>query len=281
MAGCIRKAAAPLNYYKRHLGDYARAAGHLSMLEHGAYNLVMDAYYDREEAPTRAEALRVARAKSPEEIAAVDVVLAEFFKERDGRFYQKRVEEELAEFRQRQATNREIGAKGGLAKAKRNASDSLDDRLAKPKPSHKPLATNHDKQEQEPSASRAERAQPVVCIPTNTGEEFPITELHVTEFRAAYPAVDVLAKLREMRAWSLANPSRRKTSGGMLRFANAWLAKAQNEAPHARAGPAPANDRMAGVSALEDLKNGLAARRNPDGIAEAVPAAPAQLTVGK
>ena len=72
-----------MHYYKRHLGDYARKAGHLSMLEHGAYNLILDAYYDREVPPTRAEAIRFARARSAEEIAAVDVVLAEFFTESD------------------------------------------------------------------------------------------------------------------------------------------------------------------------------------------------------
>ena len=29
-----------VNYWERHIGDYARDAGHLSMLEHGAYTLV-------------------------------------------------------------------------------------------------------------------------------------------------------------------------------------------------------------------------------------------------
>ena len=32
-----------MNYYERHLGDYARDAGHLSMLEHGAYALLLNA----------------------------------------------------------------------------------------------------------------------------------------------------------------------------------------------------------------------------------------------
>ena len=45
-----------MNYYKRHLGDYAKKAGHLSTWEHGAYTLILDAYYDRELAPTLEEA---------------------------------------------------------------------------------------------------------------------------------------------------------------------------------------------------------------------------------
>lgn len=102
-----------MNYYKRHLGDYARKAGHLSMLEHGAYNLILDAYYDREVAPTRAEAMRYARARSQPEIAAVETVLAEFFVEQDGRFYQSRVEREFDEAAVQAEKSRENGKRGG------------------------------------------------------------------------------------------------------------------------------------------------------------------------
>lgn len=133
-----------MNYYKRHIGDYAAKAGHLSPLEHGVYALLLDAYYNREEGPTRAEAIRWARAKSRDEIAAVDAVLAEFFDEAEGRFTQGRVEEELAAFHQRQATNRQLGAKGGQAKGKRFASDSLSEQEANAKPSHKPLAISQE-----------------------------------------------------------------------------------------------------------------------------------------
>jgi uncharacterized protein YdaU (DUF1376 family) len=141
-----------MNYYKRHIGDYAAKAGHLSPLEHGVYTLLIDAYYNREEAPTKAEAIRWARARSADELAAVEAILAEFFTEVDGRFLQTRIEEELAAFHVKQEANRQLGARGGLAKAKRNASESLSenlakqdsDRLAKTYPSHKPLATSHE-----------------------------------------------------------------------------------------------------------------------------------------
>ena len=32
-----------MNYYERHLGDYARDTAHLSMMEHGAYGLLLAA----------------------------------------------------------------------------------------------------------------------------------------------------------------------------------------------------------------------------------------------
>jgi len=137
-----------VNYYKRHIGDYAAKAGHLTPLEHGVYTLILDAYYNREEAPTKQDAVRWARARTRDEVAAVDVVLTEFFEEVGGRFIQKRVEEELEAFRSRRETNRKLGAKGGKAKGKANgkriATESLSDQEANDKPSHKPLAISQE-----------------------------------------------------------------------------------------------------------------------------------------
>lgn len=103
-----------MHYYKRNLGDYAKKAGRLSMLQHGAYNLLIDACYDREQFPTRDEAIDWAWASSPDEIAAVEFVLSRFFDlQDDGRYVQKRIEEELAaysELKDKQAKN---GKKGG------------------------------------------------------------------------------------------------------------------------------------------------------------------------
>lgn len=86
-----------MNYYKRHLGDYARKAGHLTALEHGVYTLMLDAYYEREQPLTLRESLRIARARTDEEQDAVRAVLDEFFAfdSKTDRYIQPRVEEEL------------------------------------------------------------------------------------------------------------------------------------------------------------------------------------------
>ena len=34
-----------MNWYKRYIGDYQRDTGHLSMVEHGSYTLMLDTYY--------------------------------------------------------------------------------------------------------------------------------------------------------------------------------------------------------------------------------------------
>jgi len=46
-----------MHYYKRNLGDYAKKAGRLTMLQHGAYTLLIDSCYDREVFPTLEQAL--------------------------------------------------------------------------------------------------------------------------------------------------------------------------------------------------------------------------------
>lgn len=102
-----------MNYYKRHIGDYARKAGHLTPLEHGVYTLILDAYYDREQAPTMAEALRYARARTPDEVKAVETVLVEFFDFRDGVYVQNRVEEEFLRVAEQANRNQTNGKKGG------------------------------------------------------------------------------------------------------------------------------------------------------------------------
>lgn len=102
-----------MNYYKRHIGDYAKKAGHLSLLEHGVYTLLLDAYYDREQAPTRDEAVRVSRCRTPEELAALDAVLSDFFTLEDGRYRQARVEEEFVKAEAQALVNQENGKRGG------------------------------------------------------------------------------------------------------------------------------------------------------------------------
>lgn len=90
-----------MNYYERHLGDYARDTGHLSVLEHGVYTLLLDRYYatERPLPLDPAECYRLARAQSKQERAAVDWVLMEFFQRVDDGFHQPRVDEEIARFR--------------------------------------------------------------------------------------------------------------------------------------------------------------------------------------
>ncbi len=99
VSGIAGREGGRVNYYERHLGDYARDTRHLTMLEHGAYNVLMDRYYTTEKGIPEAQAYRVAGARTPEEKEAVDAVLAEFFKLVDGTWVKGRIEEEIAKYR--------------------------------------------------------------------------------------------------------------------------------------------------------------------------------------
>lgn len=102
-----------MNYYERHLGDYAKDTAHLSMLEHGAYTLLLDRYYSTEAGIPEDQAHRVARARTRDEKQAVDVVLNEFFVLTDGVWISGRAEEEIEKAHQRISAARENGKKGG------------------------------------------------------------------------------------------------------------------------------------------------------------------------
>jgi uncharacterized protein YdaU (DUF1376 family) len=97
-----------MHYYKKNIGDYHKKAGRLSMLEHGAYTLLIDACYDRERFPTEDEAIEWTWARTQEEEAAVRFVLARFFDLRDGVYVQARIEEEIAKYHANAETNARI-----------------------------------------------------------------------------------------------------------------------------------------------------------------------------
>lgn len=105
-----------MNYYERHLGDYAKDTGHLSMLEHGAYSLLLDRYYSTEKGIPEVIAHRIARAKSKDEKKAVDFVLSEFFVLENGVWINGRAEEEIIVAKKKIHAAQENGKKGGRPK---------------------------------------------------------------------------------------------------------------------------------------------------------------------
>lgn len=91
-----------MNYYERHIGDYLKDTAHLSLLHHGIYSRLMDVYYTRELGFNEGEAHRLIGARSKEERAATDDVLQEFFSLQGGVWYQRRCDQEIARYRDKQ-----------------------------------------------------------------------------------------------------------------------------------------------------------------------------------
>ena len=97
-----------MNFYERHLGDYARDTGHLSLLEHGAYTLLLDRYYSTEKPIPAKQAERLARATTKPERDAVKAVLDEYFTlEDDGCWHHKRVDEEIFSYQEKEPEREE------------------------------------------------------------------------------------------------------------------------------------------------------------------------------
>lgn len=83
---------------------------------------------------------------------------------------------------------------------------------------------------------QAADAPPVISLPLNDGTFFDVSENDRAKWSQLYPNVDVLQQLRNMVGWCDANPTKRKTRGGIKRFITAWLAREQD-----KGGKAPKN----------------------------------------
>lgn len=83
-------------YMKLYIGDYLGDTSHLSALEHGAYLLLIMAYWQKGGCIRNADAflMRCTRT-TPAEWKSCKSAVLEFFEDRDGYLYHKRIEKEL------------------------------------------------------------------------------------------------------------------------------------------------------------------------------------------
>lgn len=143
-----------MNYYKRHIGDYAAATRHLSLLEHGVYCLMLDIYYTQEKAlPVDTRAVqRLVNARSEDERQAVEVILSEFFELHADGWHQPRCDTEIHHKQAVSETNQVVGRMGGRPKTitdsvipeNRNGYEKVTEMVSvaetESNPSHKPIA---------------------------------------------------------------------------------------------------------------------------------------------
>lgn len=117
-----------MNFYKRHLGDYSKDTPHLSMIEHGAYGLLLDYCYATERGlPGEFDAIfRIARAISKPEQQAVRSVVDQFFPlSEDGLRHNKRADQEIAKAGVQRDINRVTGKRGGRPKQTEQETESV------------------------------------------------------------------------------------------------------------------------------------------------------------
>lgn len=214
-----------MHYFKRNIGDYHKKAGRLSMLEHGAYTLLIDACYDRERFPTKQEAIDWCWARTPEEMAAVEFVLYKFFHEVDGVYQQTRIQEEIDKYHENSNTNARI-AREREEQRRTNRERTVNE----PPPNHKPITNNH-KPSKTPSAVNAIAFD---------GTTWLNTDKHFLLWQKAYPAIDLKTELSKAAAWLIANP--KNTKSNYARFLTNWFTRAQDRAPTTNSPPAKMNN---------------------------------------
>lgn len=98
-----------MNFYAFHIGDYASATRHLSWEEDCAYRRLLDVYYTREEPlPDDLRAIcRLTLATTPDQRAAVEVVLHEFFQQTEAGWISPRADREIDAMRIKQSAQEE------------------------------------------------------------------------------------------------------------------------------------------------------------------------------
>lgn len=138
-----------VHYYTFNIADYRKDTMHLSPIEHYIYRELLDSYYlDESPIPNKTQmVLRLLRlGKEHEE--HLNNVFNDFFEEKDGYFYHKRIEEEINHYQARVEANRENGKKGGRPKGKtktQSVTDSVANRNpqeSEKNPNQEPITNN-------------------------------------------------------------------------------------------------------------------------------------------
>ncbi len=265
-----------MNYYEHHLGDYAAATSHLSLIEDAVYSRMIRRYY-LQEAPLPAEVAQVARfcgAKSPEELAAVEAVLNEFFIPGPDGWHQSRCDEEIAKFRAKQdkakASASVRWANNSPLECERNANAmrTHSERIANAMPTQcegnalQTPDTRHQKEQKRKGGKPPALTLPD-WLPPDVWEDW-----HA--FRNGRKGWTAKA-----RTLSLQTLTRLRSEGHEPRsvveqsIERGWTGLFPVRVGDARAGPASATHgkTMGAILALEEMKRGLAQAGNSDGSA--------------
>ena len=228
-----------MNWYPKYYGDYTRDTAHLTLAEHGAYNVLLDHYYATGPLPDDIGMLmRICRAFEDHEKAAVKSVADKFFPVNGDQLrHNKRADIEISKRDSISQKRSMAGAKGAAGKwdSKRMANATTSTSTSTNTDTTK---SKEDKNSSERSSIRSKPPvlqpdQVFISIPVtgskDGNQEYPLSHTQVAEWEQLFPAVDVRQTLREIRAWNMANPKRRKTASGVVRHVASWLTKEQNK----------------------------------------------------
>lgn len=131
--------------------------------------------------------------------------------------------------------------------APKDQGQTLDKPEASPSDSLNPITDSLNPSLSSEQSSKPPEDKTFIRLTLNDKTEFPITENQCAEWGELFPAVDVRQELREMKAWLDANPAKRKTAKGILRFVTSWLSREQDRGhPQLQSVSTPARKELTG-----------------------------------
>ena len=208
-----------LHYFKRNIGDYHKKAGRLSMIEHGAYTLLMDACYDREQFPTLEQAYDWCWARTNEEKAAVRFVLEKFFICQDGIYSQSRIQEEIEIFHKNSSINARIAReREEKRRTERERSVNGQDTNRHLTNNHKPITKN-----QEPIKEKTARRQAAISCPAGVDEQVWKDFLATRKAKLTDTALAVIVKEAQKAGWTLQAALQECAARGWRGFKAEWV----------------------------------------------------------
>lgn len=253
-----------MNYFQLHIGDYEKATAHLTAAEDGIYNRLLRRYYDTEQPiPADIKAVqRLVRARSKDEREAVETVLSEFFSITPDGWRHGRCDEEIEAYKAKKDKARSSAnarwSKGGRnanasdesvrthSERNANASETQCDGNA----NQEPITNNQKDQKQKKGRASAPACPDDVDPQTwadwlalRKAKRAPVTETVLREARKEADKAG-MALGAFLAIWC------RRGSQGLEAD---WLkpSERQGHGPPA----APVGKQMAGIIALEELKN--------------------------
>jgi len=182
-----------MNWYPRYTGDYSRDTAHLTMTEHGAFNLMLDHYYATEKPLPEClnQIHRITGAFTPEEQTAAQAVLKQYFKHAPGIGYRNnKADSVIAEQNAKhvkavkKATKAAEDRWNRVKDATSNATSTAQAMLKQchPEPEPEPEPNTEPKPEPEPIKQHlTEGKPPRVCFSKPTKDEI---KAYVAEIRA-------------------------------------------------------------------------------------------------
>lgn len=176
-----------MNFYKHHIGDYAAATSHLSILEDGVYSRLLRIYYrDEKPLPSDLRAVqRLACARSEDEREAVTLVLEEFFVQEEDGWHSKRCDEEIAKANVQAETNRRIAEE---REARKRARFVQSDKTNRGESSNEASTSDKDEASNESTTNRQPSQTPDSRLQTRA-ESKPLERqaARFAEFWQVYP----------------------------------------------------------------------------------------------